>query len=167
MEEFEKSIKSAYPAEINVGPLQVDSLNNYDVPLHVQYNLNLKNFGDEDIVYFSPLMVEAYKDNYFKSVERKYPVEMPYAFDETYVLNMQIPKGYVVDELPKSAKVAMNENEGYFEYLIDVADNNVRLKSRLQINKATFMPEDYEGLRGFFDYVVKKHAEQIVFKKKK
>ena len=92
---------------------------------------------------------------------------MPYAVDETYVLNMQIPKGYVVDELPKSAKVAMNENEGYFEYLIDVADNNVRLKSRLQINKATFMPEDYEGLRGFFDYVVKKHAEQIVFKKKK
>ncbi len=167
MEDFEKSIKSAYPAEINIGPLQIDSISNYDVPLHVQYNLNLKNFGDEDIVYFSPLMVEAYKDNYFKSVERKYPVEMPYAFDETYVLNMQIPKGYVVDELPKSAKVAMNEGEGYFEYLIDVADNSVRLKSRLQINKATFMPEDYEGLRGFFDYVVKKHAEQIVFKKKK
>jgi len=80
---------------------------------------------------------------------------------------MEIPNGYVVDELPKSARVAMNDNDGMFEYLIDQSGNTIRLKSRLQIKKATFLPEDYQGLRDFFDYVVKKHSEQIVFKKKK
>jgi hypothetical protein len=114
---------SSLSNDVAVGELQIDSLNNYDEPLHIQYNIDLKDFGSEDIVYFSPLLVEAYKDNYFKSAERKYPVEMPFTFDETYVLNMQVPKGYVVDEIPKSARVAMNDNDGYFEYLVDVADN--------------------------------------------
>ena len=41
------------------------------------------------------------------------------------------------------------------------------LRSRIKLNKANYLPEDYEGLRSFFDYVVKKHSEQIVFKKKK
>jgi len=166
-EEFEKGIKTAYPAEIKVGQVKIDSLNSYDDPIQIHYDLNLKDLETEDIIYFTPLLSEAYKDNYFKAAERFYPVEMPYSFDETYILNMQIPQGYVVDELPKSARVAMNENEGYFEYLIDQRDGMVRLKSRVQLRKANFLPEDYEGLRSFFDYVVKKHAEQIVFKKKK
>jgi hypothetical protein len=35
------------------------------------------------------------------------------------------------------------------------------------LNKANFQPEDYNTLRDFFAYVVKKQSEQIVFKKKK
>ena len=166
-EEFVKSIKSSYPSDFGLGEVKFDSLDNYDVPLQIKYPIDLKNFANEDIVYFTPLMAEAYKDNYFKSAERKYPVEMPYTIDETYILNMEVPAGYVVDELPKSARVAMNDNEGMFEYLIDQSGGTIRLKSRVQIKKTNFQPEDYEGLRAFFDYVVKKHSEQIVFKKKK
>jgi hypothetical protein len=33
------------------------------------------------------------------------------------------------------------------------------------LKKANFNPEDYATLRDFFAYVVKKEAEQIVFKK--
>ena len=79
---------------------------------------------------------------------------------------MEIPVGFVVDEMPKSAKVDLNEGEGFFEYLISKSDNTIILRSRIKLNKATFLPEDYETLRSFFDYIVKKHAEQIVFKKK-
>ena len=41
------------------------------------------------------------------------------------------------------------------------------MRSRIKINRAFFDPEEYEGLREFFNLVVKKHNEQIVFKKKK
>jgi len=40
------------------------------------------------------------------------------------------------------------------------------MRSRLQIKRAYFQAEEYEMLREFFNLVVKKHAEQIVFKKK-
>jgi hypothetical protein len=86
--------------------------------------------------------------------------------DETYVLNMEIPKGYTVEEVPKSVKVAFNEDEGFFEYLIQKSDESVMLRTRVKLNKANFAPEDYESLRAFFAFVVKKQGEQIVLKKK-
>ena len=35
------------------------------------------------------------------------------------------------------------------------------------LKSAYYLPEEYEMLREFFNLVVKKHNEQIVFKKKK
>jgi hypothetical protein len=113
------------------------------------------------------MMAEGYKDNYFKSAQRYYPVEMPYAMDEVYILNMEVPAGYVVDELPKSARVSLNDTDGMFEYLVSQSGDRIMLRSRIKLNKAYFHPSDYESLRGFFDHIVKKHAEVIVFKKKK
>ena len=113
------------------------------------------------------MMGEEYKENPFKAAERKYPVEMPFAMDEIYTLNMEVPKGYEVDELPKQAKVLFNDNEGFFEYLITKNEEGIQFRSRIKLNKANFKPEDYSTLRDFFAYIVKKQSEQIVFKKKK
>jgi len=41
------------------------------------------------------------------------------------------------------------------------------LRYVLNIKKATFDPEDYNNLRDFYTFIVKKEAENIVFKKMK
>jgi hypothetical protein len=166
-DDFFKKIKSSYSDNFELGQFQVDSLSNYEKPLALKHTIALNNIGTDDIIYFNPMLSEGYKDNYFKSAERAYPVEMPYTIDETYMINIQVPDGYEVDELPKSAKVAFNESEGAFEYIIQKTEEMVQMRSRIQLKKANFFAEDYEGLRGFFGHIVKKHSEQIVFKKKK
>jgi hypothetical protein len=90
---------------------------------------------------------------------------MNYVLNDTYILNMEIPKGYKVEELPKSTKVKYGDNEGMFEYIIGQADGKIQFRTRLYFTKALFAPEEYSMLREFFSYVVKKQAEQIVFKK--
>lgn len=165
-DELLKDIKSGYSSEISISDLQVDSLSNLEVPVQLSYDLDLGSFN-EDIVYFNPMLAEAIKDNYFKSAERYYPVEMPYSIDRVYILSMEIPAGYVVDEMPKSSRVNLNDSDGMFEYLISQSNGRIMLRSRIKLNRAYFLPADYESLRGFFDHVVKKHAEMIVFKKKK
>ena len=82
-----------------------------------------------------------------------------------YLLNMDIPTGYQVDELPKSVRVAYNEKEGMFEYLIQKGDGNLQMRVHLKLNKAIFPVDEYTTLRDFFAFVVKKESEQIVFKK--
>jgi hypothetical protein len=37
----------------------------------------------------------------------------------------------------------------------------------MRITRTLYMPDEYESLREFFNLVVSKHNEQIVFKKKK
>jgi hypothetical protein len=93
---------------------------------------------------------------------------MPYTLDETYLLQLSIPEGYVTDELPKQMVLKLNEEgDGMFEYRISESNGTISLRSRLRLKRSYFQPEEYEMLREFFNLVVKKHNEQIVFKKKK
>ena len=162
-EEFFNKIKKSYSFDVDLENPQIDSLKQLESPISLKYELKF-NF-DEDLIYFNPMLAEVTKNNLFQSADRYYPVEMPYCSDETYVLNMEIPKGYEVDELPKSTKVKLNEDDGLFEYIIVKSNDHIQFRSRISFKKATFDPEDYQTLRDFYGYIVKKHAENIVFKK--
>jgi hypothetical protein len=165
-QDFFKDLQ-AYNTDYKIRNTGIDSLADLDTSAIIHYGFEYKMASDEDIIYFNPMMSEGYKENPFKAAERKYPVEMPYAMDETYVFNMEIPNSYSVDEIPKSVKVSFNETEGFFEYIIQKDDNNIQMRSRIKLNKANFQPDDYNTLRDFFAFIVKKQSEQIVFKKKK
>ncbi|QEC69053.1 DUF3857 domain-containing protein [Panacibacter ginsenosidivorans] len=164
VESLFSEMKKSYSMEVNLSNTSIDSLKQMEQPLSIKYEMSF-NTGDEDIFYFSPMLAEAYKENPFKSAERLYPVEMGACMNETYILNMEIPKGYTVEELPKSTRVKLNEDEGMFEYIIGLSGDHIQLRCRTILSKATFLPEDYTTLRDFFTYIVKKEAEQIVFKK--
>jgi hypothetical protein len=164
--DFFKKISSAYGSDFQISHTVIDSLKSIEKPVTINYEFKMNNSG-ESTIYLNPLMGEENKANIFKAAERKYPVEMPYTFDEIYILNMEVPANYTIEEIPKSTKVAFNDDEGYFEYLISNSGNNIQMRSRIKMNKANFMPEDYNSLREFFGFIVKKQSEQIVLKKKK
>ena len=165
-EQLFSDIKKGFNADIEIADPVIDSLDKYDQPLGIRYRFDLKTEG-EDILYFNPMFGEAWKENPFKSAQRTYPVEMPYTIDETYLLRLDVPKGYVVDELPKQIMVKLNEDDdGLFEYRLSESNGAISLRSRIRLKRAFFMPDEYEMLREFFNLVVKKHSEQIVFKKK-
>ena len=165
-EKFFKDIQRAFGAEAKVSETHLDSLNNYDMPLGIRYAVNY-NPSNEDILYINPMFGEGYKKNPFKSAERHYPVEMPNASDETFILNMEVPDGYAVDELPKQVMVKFDEEgKSFFEYRIQVSGGTISLRSRVKLDRAFYEPDEYETLREFFNLIVKKQAEQIVLKKK-
>jgi hypothetical protein len=148
---------------IDPGSTAVDSQYQYDLPLTVRYGFHL-GFNGEKRVYFNPMLNAALKENPFGATERSYPVEMDHQTDETYVLTMEMPKGYTVEEMPKSARVDLNNGEGSFEYIIGFSGEQLQMKCRLRLNKAIFEPADYAALRDFFAFVVKKESEMVVFK---
>ncbi|ULQ57351.1 DUF3857 and transglutaminase domain-containing protein [Flavihumibacter rivuli] len=165
-QQFFEKIRTELGSDYQVKNMGLDSLKILDKPVKVHYEFVRKTDG-EDLLYIDPVFVEAYKENPFKSAMRQYPIEMPYRYDETYILSMEVPAGYVVDELPKSTRVALNEDEGMFEYLIGANEGRIQLRSRVVLYKARYNAADYQGLRDFFGMIVKKHSEQIVLKKAK
>ncbi len=166
-EQFFSDIKKKFNAEIEITKSAIDSLDSYEEPLRINYQFEVKS-EKEDIIYVSPILVDSWKENPFKAAQRFYPVEMYYAVDETYILRLDVPQGYVVDELPKQMVLKLNEqDDGMFEYRLSESGGTISLRSRIQLKRAYYLPEEYEMLREFFNIVVKKHNEQIVFKKKK
>jgi hypothetical protein len=164
---YEKKIQKESNPDVAIENFGIDSLHKYDFPLTIHYDFDMKNIGTTEVLYFDPMFGEGYKTNPFKASERHYPVEMPYQIDDVYLLTMDIPAGYQVDEIPKSARVAYNDKEGLFEYLIQKGDGNLQMRVHLKLNKAFFPVDEYTTLRDFFAFVVKKESEQIVFKKTK
>jgi hypothetical protein len=165
-ENYFKDIQKGLGNDAEMENSSIDSLDNYEVPLAVKYDFKYDT-DDPNTFYVNPFFGEAYKSNPFTAAERYYPVEMPYTIDETLVFSFVIPEGYVVDEMPKSLRMALDEQgSGKFEYLISEAGGTISMRTKLSLKKAFYLPEEYELLREFFNQVVKKEAEQIVLKKK-
>ena len=164
IDEYFKGILTALPVEYHPSNVGLDSLNNYEEPVKLHCDLKMDK-PTEDIIYFSPMLYNTQKENPFVAGDRKYPVELASSFKDVFSLIMEVPKGYKVDEMPKSVRVKFNDDEGMFEYLVSNANGYLQINCTLVLKRANFDPEDYANLRDFFGFIVNKEAEQVVFKK--
>jgi hypothetical protein len=153
------------PNKKSLDSFYISNLNNLEEPVTLHYKMTLEPQRDERI-YFNPFLNIGITENPFKSANRSYPVEMPYVSEKSYIVNMEIPAGYEIDELPKSQKMILNEADGSYEYQIQVVSNTIKLKTTFILSKAIFDPGDYNSLRDFYAAIIKKQADIIVFKKK-
>jgi hypothetical protein len=167
----EKYIESCKKDHANwkIDKTELESVDDITTPFVAKHNLTVNDFSNVagDKIYFNPIMYNPQKENPFKNPERKFPVDFAAMVEENFVANYTIPEGYMVEEIPKGAKVTLPEDGGKFVYMIGVtAEGKISISSKVSLKKATYYAEEYEALRAFYDQIVQKHAEQIVLKKK-
>ena len=165
LKEFLKEAERDFPSDIEVKNYRIDSLEKFDERVEVNCDVKV-NLEKKDIIYFDPMLGEGFTENPFASAERTYPVEMPYTIDEIFVLRMDVPQGYELEELPKSTTVNFDEGgHSYLEYIVENSNRVISFRSRVKITRSYFLPHEYKALHDFFNLVVNKHSERIVFKK--
>ena len=162
-EEFWESLRKTLGGSKQMQEHGFDSLAQPDAPLGMHYDMSY-HFTSKT-VYFYPIMHERIANNPLPNPERHYPVEMPFRLDNSYVLRMEIPKGYVVEELPKSARYSLEDGGGYYEYLIESDGKAINFRMRLRLNRTNYPVSDYKALRDFYSLIIEKEKEQMVFKK--
>ncbi len=160
-----KKAKELLLNETTANNIRVDGLSNADSNINVSYELPLDFNNGDEIIYFSPLLSSQIKSNPFAAVDRKYVVELPYCREGIYHLTMDVPKGYDVDELPKPYQLKLNDDDGLFDYAIGKQDNKIEITVKTKLTKAVYEPEEYQLLRNWYAAIIKKEAEQVVFKK--
>lgn len=137
------------------------------LPVERKYSFALNGEGNDDatILYIDPIISGKFKENPFSAPDRVYPVDFGVPFVEIYKLNLTIPEGYKLEELPKSKNIVFGENDGRLIYNIGQMDNRIVLNMRLSIDKILYLPDEYKALQEFFNLIVAKEGEQIVLKK--
>ena len=165
LKEHVKEMEKDLPADVEVKNYRIDLLEKLDEEIQISYDIKL-DLERKDIIYIDPMFGEGFSENPFAPEKRTYPVEMPYAFDEIYVLRMDVPQGYEVSEVPLSTKVNFDEEgRSFFEYIIENAGGITSFRTRVKMHRSYFLPDEYKILRDFFDLVVSKQSEKIVLKK--
>ena len=119
----------------------------------------------DDFIYFSPSIYNSFEENPFKLEERVYPVEIPYPFTEQFVFNLDLPEGYVVEELPEPTRVVLPNKGGSFLYMVKQNGQRLQIIRKIKVSQLEFTPEEYTAIKTFFDLIVAKNEAQIVLKK--
>ena len=132
---------------------------------HMEVEMNEEIDTSNDLIYFNPFLVNKLEENPFSLEERKYPVDYTYPIDETFMLELTIPDGYTIESKPEPANLNLPERSAQYMYSVNQNGNKVMVVSRFKINKRTFLFNEYANLKEFYNLVVAKNAEMIVFKR--
>lgn len=164
---FQKRWSEKYP-DLEATAFEAKGLENINSSLTTSYEIKLSGAGQSngDYLYLSPVLFPEFEENPFKVEKRSYPVDIPYYQSIHYIMNIELPEGYVVEELPEPINLALPNNGGSLTYTAKLLNNKIQIISRFAINQLRFDPEEYIGLKAFFDYLIEKEEEQIVLKKR-
>ncbi len=121
------------------------------------------NIGD--FLYVQPFPFAPYRENPLTAETRKYPVDIPYSFAQKYVMNIQIPPGYEISQLPESTQLILPNEDAKFQYAISAKRGRIQIVNEFSINKRIFSTDEYAALKELFDQQLEKINEQIVLKK--
>ncbi|MEN9908825.1 MAG: hypothetical protein RLZZ540_1974 [Bacteroidota bacterium] len=116
-------------------------------------------------IYINPLLFLTRKQNPFKQENREYPVDYGFPFQDKYAINIQIPEGFKVENLPQSMTLTMNGNLGVFKYLTSLQGNTIQISVSNQINSSIVLSEDYVALKSYYQKMIEKQNEKIVIVK--
>lgn len=119
-----------------------------------------------NVIYMNPFVTSQILQNPFKLQDRVYPVDFGSLKEKVYMAKITIPDGYAVDELPPNKIFMLPGGAGKYTYSCTLVGNVINVLSNFQISRNIFVQTDYPHLREFYNQVVAKQAEQIVFKKK-
>lgn len=165
-EKYIENLKKSHPNwEItSVKFEEVDSLYK-PLQVHLVLNINEEVGMAGDRIYLNSMMGEGEEKNPFIAAERKYPVDFGTLIEDSFIATFQIPKGYVVEELPKSIRVNLPENGGKFTFMVGTTEDAITISSKVTFQKTMYFAEEYSLLKSFYNQIVQKHAEKIVLKK--
>ena len=164
--EFLKNYKASKPG-LDIISYKADNVNNPETDLVESLEVTIDDQVESagDMLYFSPLFYERTKENPFSLEERKFPVDFGYPFEENFRLTLDYPANYKLDKLPKNEAFGLPEDGGTFSILYTAEDNKIAIRSKIQIKRPVYSAEEYHALKELFMNIVRKQAEQIVFKK--
>ena len=167
-DDFLEKLENKYNG-IEISDYQVRNDLDLSKPIVESYKFVKESQADiiGDKIYFSPLFFFKTSENPFKLEKREFPVDFGYPSITSYRININLPKGYKVESLPKPGAFMMPDNLGMFKFNISAQGNTVQLAVETQISQSIILPMYYDTLKAYFSQLVEKEAEQIVLTKVK
>ncbi|MFC4738855.1 transglutaminase domain-containing protein [Flavobacterium ponti] len=162
LESLEKKIKG-----IEISDYSIKNKNTLEKELVETYAFKQNNAIDliGSKMYISPLLFFQIEENPFKLDKRKYPVNFPYPFKDSYNIVLKVPEGYEVEFLPKPVSFGMEDGLVKFSFDASYANGNIQINSNLEIAKTTIPSNDYATLKLFYNQMINKQAEKIILKR--
>ena len=136
----------------------------YGPTAEISYSFEKENEAGS-LLYIQPVLSSFHPSSDFRKEERKLPVDFPYPESITYSFSLEIPEGYVVEELPEKVGLTFPSLEGRIQFATQQVGNIVSVLYRASLGKMLVLPEEYADLRLFWETAIGVEKSTIVLKK--
>ena len=118
-------------------------------------------------IYLNPFVELPITSNPFIDTERLLPVEFPYKQTFSINIELSLPEGWMLEEMPKSIKMAADDRSmaGHVRY--ESSDEGViSINYQFRLSNVTYNKSQYNNLRQLFDLLASRSKDMLVIKKK-
>lgn len=157
--------KLAKEESITVTGYQTKEMKKFSPQVQEFLQFEKQSTVNDRYIYINPLIFLHVSESPFKKAERRLPVEFPYKNTLTLSVNLTIPEGYVIDEIPESLQITTEQQEIKCRYSIVQKDNTVGIRYQFTQNGLLFTPDSYDSLKNLWETIAKKNTETMVLKK--
>jgi len=81
-------------------------------------------------------------------------------------MQITLPDGYQVVEMPESERVIIRGYGGDFNYIVQQDGNKLNLISKIQLRQLKYLPENYIDIKEFFERIADKLQQPIRLQRK-
>ncbi|HLO60383.1 MAG TPA: hypothetical protein VK179_16650 [Bacteroidales bacterium] len=166
-DEYIKEKESQNPGLI-INSFSFENLDSLQKPVQEIYDMSITGFADiiGDMISVSPMLFEKLTSNPFKMEKRKYPIDYGHQIKKRFIINLTLPDGYEVSEIPSPLALSLPSKSARFTYNTIVNNNTVQMICNFEIAKIIFTESEYDLVKEFYNQVIAKEAEVIMLKKK-
>jgi hypothetical protein len=156
-------LKNCY-GEVEIDSFKIMEKENLDVPLLFSVSYRVPQFAQivADMIYLEGPILHGFDENPFKREKRYFPVEFPYNLAQTEDIELTLPEGFRVMEIPQG--MINRQQQGKLAYMATwkAEENRIEIQRQFMRRELTFSPAKYSELRRFYDSVVKTDQGKIV-----
>lgn len=116
-------------------------------------------------VFVDPYLLIKEDRNTFIESTRNFPVQFERQIEKTMIFNLAIPDGYRVETMPANQAISLADKSITSSFKVLNDGRNVVVIFVMTIQKVRFDAEEYGNLRAYFDRLISKQNEMIVFVK--
>lgn len=150
--------------ELEYDDFKVTGTDNRNERLSEEITFHKQLDADGERLYINPFLF-IYLRSGFQAEERLLPVEFGHSTSETHTIQIQLPQGYQVEELPKGITIAMPDNG--ITCKVRCLENNGTLIIRCNYNRPSlfYNTDDYTNLREFWSKVENTTTQMMVLRR--
>jgi hypothetical protein len=147
-------------SNLKLKDMEVDTL-----PLTQSFEFTYDLNNSDNYIFFCPNIFTSLHDNPFLSEKRNAGIDFGYGDDRIINGRYKIPKGYVVESLPKNANIVMADKGIKFKRMLVAEDGYISVRYEINVKRTQFKRAEYPDLYEFYKRMYEMLNEQIVLKK--
>lgn len=162
-----KEVFSIEASDFTIDSVAVRNQDSVGLPINISATISADAYGQagEGLLYVNPHIVSRWKDNPFKSAERKFPVDYNYPREYVTYVNLTLPASYEIKDVFPNKSLNMDGQVKYTRELV-IDHNQLQLVTRFEILNREIAPKNYKRLKELYSSMIQTESEQLVLKKK-